>query len=344
MGINTASGLLRLDGTLLVRVELELTQPPAAAPSRWLLSNSQTREYPETLSTNLWGNDVGKDFLSLLTNPGATADLTIIATAAAGAAAGGETAEGGKARRGKKRKAAAAAGSSKGRRRGAAAAGAAGAAAGAAGATAGATAGASSRRFPVHRAVLAARCPYFATHFASGMADSSTSELHMPDTDPDALAALLRFVYGGELPLSSRHHARCCFELADRLLLPKAVALLGQHLVTTPTAATMAADLAWAMRLGGGSQAGPQQGGGPGGAGGSGGAGGGGSGGAGGAGGGSGGGISNNDLVTGLIEFIAEQQEEDLPEEQVRALAAEQPDLMLQLYAAARRAARRSVS
>lgn len=51
-----------------------------------------------------------------------------------------------------------------------------------------------TRTFHVHRAILAARCPYFRTLFNAGMADSAASELPLPDADPDAFAVLLQWI------------------------------------------------------------------------------------------------------------------------------------------------------
>ncbi|KAG2434925.1 hypothetical protein HYH02_012123 [Chlamydomonas schloesseri] len=106
-----------------------------------------------------------------------------------------------------------------------------------------------SRRFEVHRAILAARCPYFHTLFESGLADAGARELTLCDTDPDALAVLLRFMYGGSTIVESREQVRTCMVLADRLLLPQVVDLLREHLLSTYSAATLVADLPCAAGL-----------------------------------------------------------------------------------------------
>eukprot|EP00198_Chlamydomonas_reinhardtii_P000890 XP_001690225.1 predicted protein [Chlamydomonas reinhardtii] len=238
-------------------------------------------------------------------DPGPTCDLTIIATAAAAAGAAEGDSGGGGSGAGTQGettggKATGSEGQKK-RKRGALTAAATVTAAGAGAAAAAGGAGC-TRSFAVHRAILAARCPYFATHFASGLGDSNTCELHMPDTDPDALAALLRFMYGGELRVASREQARSCLELADRLLLPTAVGLLRDHLLSTLSTAAVVADLVWAACLAEGQ--------------------------------------GQEELLTGLVDYAAEQ-EADMPEEQVAQLAAAHPVLMAQLFRARVRAAKR---
>ena len=268
-----ASGFLRAhDGALLIRLDLEYQQAPAAA------GQSDPRDgssYPATISsTSSSGggsgdggtqaasamSELSSDFLALLEDPHPTSDLTISATASAAPGDSGETSS--------------------------------------------AVAGGAecSRRFPVHRAILAARCPYFATHFASGLGDSNTRELHLPDTDPDALAALLRFMYGGELRVASREQAWRCLALADRLLLPKAAGLLRAHLLATLSPTTVMADLMWAAGLAEGQ--------------------------------------GQAELLTGLISSAAEM-EEDIPEAQVEQLAAAHPALVAQLFTARFRASKR---
>ena len=109
----------------------------------------------------------------------------------------------------------------------------------------------SRRTFPVHRGILAARCPYFRALFGSGMADSGTRDLTLPDTDPAALEALLGYLYGGRLQLPSRQLARSCLQLADVLLLQPAADMLTRHLVTTASPDSYMADLLLASGLGG---------------------------------------------------------------------------------------------
>ncbi|KAG2500378.1 hypothetical protein HYH03_001952 [Edaphochlamys debaryana] len=76
------------------------------------------------------------------------------------------------------------------------------------------------RRFPVHRAILIARCDYFRSQLEGGFGDGAAAELSLPDTDPAAFELLLRFVYTGAVDMPSAL-APAVAELADRLLLPE---------------------------------------------------------------------------------------------------------------------------
>ncbi len=151
-------------------------------------------------------------FLSLLDeDPGATSDLTVIVGGGNGSAAGGS-------------------GSSSN-------------------SSSGGGDGSSSslpRSFRVHRAVLAARCPFFRTLFNAGMADSAVRELPLPDADPDAFAVLLRYMYGGRVPLCERAVHRAAVQLCDTLLLPQVKEALERRLVESADGDTIAADLLWA--------------------------------------------------------------------------------------------------
>ncbi|PNW69977.1 hypothetical protein CHLRE_17g700550v5 [Chlamydomonas reinhardtii] len=155
----------------------------------------------------------------------------------------------------------------------------------------------SRRTFPVHRGILAARCPYFRALFDSGMADSGTRDLTLPDTHPAALEALLGYLYGGRLELPSRELARSCLQLADVLLLQPAADMLTRHLVATASPDSFVADLLLASGLGGEGEGGQTQ------------------------------------LLTGLLGrypgFVEELEEGDM-----EALAAAQPGLMLRLHQA----------
>ena len=242
--LSIASGFLRPTsptngGALLLRIELEYNTLPAASSAAADGSSGGDGGggvYPATVcdgAVSAGSGDIATDLLSLWKRPGPTSDLIIIATAPAGAAAAvaaNPTAE------------------------------VLGTGAGAAAtikpttATAAADGGGSScgpsntgmRRFDVHRAIVAARCPYFATLFDSGMRDSSARELPLPDTDPAALEPLLHFMYGGGLTVTTRQQARSSLELADRLLLPKVAALLRTHLLSTVTVASVVQEVLWA--------------------------------------------------------------------------------------------------
>ncbi|GLC39665.1 ubiquitin-specific protease ubp15 [Pleodorina starrii] len=106
---------------------------------------------------------------------------------------------------------------------------------------------AGGRSFPVHRAILVARCEFFKTMFASDVGDAASArELPLPDADPDALALLLRFIYGGVLDKCEHDQLKPAMELADFLRLVWVCAKLQQRLLDTVTQDTLAEDLLWA--------------------------------------------------------------------------------------------------
>ncbi|GFR53177.1 hypothetical protein Agub_g15924 [Astrephomene gubernaculifera] len=109
---------------------------------------------------------------------------------------------------------------------------------------------ADERQFPAHRSILIARCSYFKALFKGGFSDSSAPEVDLPGADPDALALLLRFIYGGILDSCNRTVLKPAIELADRLLLNDAQAMLLQRLLSTATAETITHDLLWADERG----------------------------------------------------------------------------------------------
>ncbi len=168
---------------------------------------------PRPLCSNLGPPGLAGELLALLDNdPGATSDLTIIAGGGVGVA----------------------------------------------GTSGGSSSSSSSstpcvrpqRSFRVHRAVLAARCPFFRTLFNAGMADSAARELPLPDADPDAFAVLLRYMYGGEVPPCERAVHRAVIPLCDTLLLFDLKTALEAELVRTADEDTIAADLLWAAGRG----------------------------------------------------------------------------------------------
>lgn len=61
------------------------------------------------------------------------------------------------------------------------------------------------KRLPVHRAILARRSPFFAAIFSSGMRESATREVEVPNLRLPVLCELLHFLYTGRL---SHHHVQ----------------------------------------------------------------------------------------------------------------------------------------
>lgn len=63
-----------------------------------------------------------------------------------------------------------------------------------------------NKRFPVHRVILAARCDYFRALFYGGMKESSRDaelEVELKETPAEAFSYLLRYIYDGQITLSS---------------------------------------------------------------------------------------------------------------------------------------------
>ncbi len=195
-------GFLAEDGSLTVSVDLTVNNP----------LQLYTEPFVESRA----------DFLSLLDDPGATSDLTVIVGGGTGSAAD---------RRPDSSAAARSTCSSSG----------------SGGVNAGpAMACRPQRSFRVHRAVLAARCPFFRTLFNAGMADSAARELPLPDADPDAFAVLLRYMYGGEVPPCERAVHRAVIPLCDTLLLFDLKTALEAELVRSADEETIVGDLLWA--------------------------------------------------------------------------------------------------
>ncbi|KAG2452061.1 hypothetical protein HYH02_003097 [Chlamydomonas schloesseri] len=102
------------------------------------------------------------------------------------------------------------------------------------------------RRFPVHRAILSARCDYFKQRLAGdAFEDARAAELELPDADPDAFALLLRWLYTGGADVPS-DQARSVAELADRLLLPELCAEAQGVVASSVTAGSVVDCLLWA--------------------------------------------------------------------------------------------------
>ncbi len=219
-----SEGFLAEDGSLTIRLDLTVFNPRETCGL-----------YRDSLDAS------GADFLSLLEDPGATSDLTVIVGGGDGSAAGGST-DGNAAGNSNSTS------NGKQRRRGRGVG--AGTRQGTRGDTDPALGSLHQRSFRVHRVVLAARCPFFRTLFNAGMADSAARELPLPDADPDAFAVLLRYMYGGEVPPCERAVHRAAVPLCDMLLLPKVKEALVEVLVANMDASTIVADLLWAAQAG----------------------------------------------------------------------------------------------
>jgi len=55
-------------------------------------------------------------------------------------------------------------------------------------------------KIKAHRLVLSTRCPYFKAMLASGMDESVTNEVNIPDIEPEVFKELLKFLYSGIQP------------------------------------------------------------------------------------------------------------------------------------------------
>ncbi|GLI67853.1 hypothetical protein VaNZ11_012144 [Volvox africanus] len=113
----------------------------------------------------------------------------------------------------------------------------------------------SGRTFYVHRSILTARCDYFRQRLTGGFTDGDEPVLSLPDADPDAFAALLRFLYTGfppdGPPLSlSPALLQPLVELADRLLLPELCAVAQAQLLAAVTRDNVVDLLIWASERG----------------------------------------------------------------------------------------------
>ncbi|PNW72890.1 hypothetical protein CHLRE_14g610582v5 [Chlamydomonas reinhardtii] len=102
------------------------------------------------------------------------------------------------------------------------------------------------RRFHCHRGILSARCDYFRQRLVGdGFADARAAELELPDTDADAFALLLRWLYTGTATIAV-DQACGVAELADRLLLPELLGVALAVVAESVSAATVIDKLLWA--------------------------------------------------------------------------------------------------
>ena len=68
------------------------------------------------------------------------------------------------------------------------------------------------RKFPVHRAILAANSPVFRAMFTSDMKESVAEEIPIEDIEPDVMEELLRCVYTDQVPVECRYDMLIAFD------------------------------------------------------------------------------------------------------------------------------------
>lgn len=54
------------------------------------------------------------------------------------------------------------------------------------------------QQIPAHRLVLSASSDYFAAMFTNDVREATQTEIRMKDVDPDALVALVKYMYTGK--------------------------------------------------------------------------------------------------------------------------------------------------
>jgi kelch-like protein 1/4/5 len=65
---------------------------------------------------------------------------------------------------------------------------------------------AGNKRLPAHRLVLSAASDYFAAMFMNNVREASMAEVELKDVDPEALDALVHYMYTGRLGHSLHVH------------------------------------------------------------------------------------------------------------------------------------------
>ena len=58
-----------------------------------------------------------------------------------------------------------------------------------------------AKKIPAHRIVLSAASDYFAAMFTNDVKEATQEEIKMKDVDPESLAALIQYMYTGEIIL-----------------------------------------------------------------------------------------------------------------------------------------------
>jgi len=67
-----------------------------------------------------------------------------------------------------------------------------------------------------HKIILTTRCEYFRLMFESGMAESASNEVLVPDIEPSVFKELLRFVYSDEAPKFDSESTMALLAAADK--------------------------------------------------------------------------------------------------------------------------------
>ncbi|PNH01135.1 Outer row dynein assembly protein 16, partial [Tetrabaena socialis] len=101
------------------------------------------------------------------------------------------------------------------------------------------------RTFHAHRLLLSARSDYFQQRFGGGFADGSAQQLNLPDADPDAFEVALGWVYTDTADIPAALAAGVA-ELANRLQLPELCEQAVAVVEATVAASTVVGLLLWA--------------------------------------------------------------------------------------------------
>ncbi|XP_078668087.1 rho-related BTB domain-containing protein 1-like isoform X3 [Branchiostoma floridae x Branchiostoma belcheri] len=90
---------------------------------------------------------------------------------------------------------------------------------------------------PAHKPLLMAHCDVMSAMFGGNFLESSINEVPLPGTTKACLQALLEYLYTGQLSLPANRDCIGLIELANRICLPRLVALTEHHIVLELTRA-----------------------------------------------------------------------------------------------------------